>query len=267
MFEFIFSILAVVSYSDNVKYECCPDIYPFVMVVMHLRRRTLYFIFNLVFPCVLISFMCILGFTLPPDSGEKIGLEMTTLLSIIMFSQLIMGIVPESSMSVPKIGIYFAAVMVICTFSIIANVLVLVLHHKNIKIQQPMPRWVHYWICDKLAKFLLMVNPKLKAEEDEKEKESIGERMSMERMTKAESSEIQKVNSKSLMANVLEINDDFGVLNKNGRTFYVDKNAHRRILAKRLNEHQNSIIMQNYDPITQQFKNNKKEANSDSEEK
>ena len=31
-------------------------------------------------------------------------LEMTTLLSIIMFSQLIMGIVPESSLAVPKIG-------------------------------------------------------------------------------------------------------------------------------------------------------------------
>ena len=97
-----------------VKYECCPAIYPFVMIVMHLRRRTLYFIFNLVFPCILISFMCILGFTLPPDSGEKISLEMTTLLSIIMFSQLIMGIVPESSMSVPKIGKIHFLISKIC---------------------------------------------------------------------------------------------------------------------------------------------------------
>ena len=30
--------------------------------------------------------------------------EITTLLSIIMFSQLITGIIPESSLSVPKIG-------------------------------------------------------------------------------------------------------------------------------------------------------------------
>lgn len=110
---------------------------------MQLRRRTLYFIFNLVFPCILISFMCILGFTLPPDSGEKIGLEMTTMLSIIMFSQLIMGIVPESSMAVPKIGLYFSCLMIISTLSIIANVLVLILHHRNIKIQMPMPNWVN----------------------------------------------------------------------------------------------------------------------------
>ena len=73
------------------------------MFTLFLRRRTLYFIFNLVFPCILISFMCILGFTLPPDSGEKIGLEITTLLSIMMFSQLITTIVPDSSLAIPKI--------------------------------------------------------------------------------------------------------------------------------------------------------------------
>ena len=76
------------------------------MFTLHIRRRTLYYIFNLVFPCVLISFMSVLGFTLPPDSGEKIGLEIITLLSIIMFSQFFMGIIPESSLSVPKISMY-----------------------------------------------------------------------------------------------------------------------------------------------------------------
>ena len=44
------------------------------MFEMHLVRRTLYFVVNLIFPCILISFMTILGFSLPPDSGEKIGL-------------------------------------------------------------------------------------------------------------------------------------------------------------------------------------------------
>ena len=38
------------------------------------RRRTLYYFFNLIVPCVLISSMALLGFTLPPDSGEKLTL-------------------------------------------------------------------------------------------------------------------------------------------------------------------------------------------------
>lgn len=39
-----------------------------------IRRRTLYYFFNLIVPCVLIASMALLGFTLPPDSGEKLSL-------------------------------------------------------------------------------------------------------------------------------------------------------------------------------------------------
>ena len=38
------------------------------------RRRSLYYFFNLIVPCVLISSMALLGFTLPPNSGEKLTL-------------------------------------------------------------------------------------------------------------------------------------------------------------------------------------------------
>jgi hypothetical protein len=59
-----------------------------------------------------------------------ISQEITTLLSIIMFSQLITGIVPESSMSIPRIALYFSSVMVISALSIVCNVFVLILHHR-----------------------------------------------------------------------------------------------------------------------------------------
>lgn len=64
------------SYVEVTTYECCIEKYPFVMFEIHLVRRTLYFVVNLIFPCILISFMTILGFSLPPDSGEKVGLGM-----------------------------------------------------------------------------------------------------------------------------------------------------------------------------------------------
>ena len=61
----------------NVKsYECCPEEYVDVTTTVHIRRRTLYYGFNLIIPCVLISSMALLAFTLPPDSGEKISLGM-----------------------------------------------------------------------------------------------------------------------------------------------------------------------------------------------
>ena len=42
------------------------------------------------------------------------------------------------------IGLYFATVMVISALSIISNVFVLIFHHKNVKIQKAMPRWVSF---------------------------------------------------------------------------------------------------------------------------
>jgi len=104
--------------------------------------------------------MTVLGFLLPPDSGEKLTLrkinfslinyssyyifsfvEITILLSIVMFSLLISGIIPASSTALPTIVMYFATVMCMCSMSVVATVFVLVLHHRNAK-NYTMPMWV-----------------------------------------------------------------------------------------------------------------------------
>jgi len=56
------------------KYECCPEPYIDITFSIHIRRRTLYYGFNLIIPCALISMLTLLTFILPPDEGEKIGL-------------------------------------------------------------------------------------------------------------------------------------------------------------------------------------------------
>ncbi|KOX74146.1 Neuronal acetylcholine receptor subunit alpha-7 [Melipona quadrifasciata] len=52
--------------------------YFFYILIYVLETRTLYYFFNLIVPCVLISSMALLGFTLPPDSGEKLTLGNVT---------------------------------------------------------------------------------------------------------------------------------------------------------------------------------------------
>ena len=57
------------------EYECCPGVpYIDITFTIKIRRRTLYYFFNLIVPCVLIASMAVLGFTLPSDSGEKLSL-------------------------------------------------------------------------------------------------------------------------------------------------------------------------------------------------
>ena len=62
---------------NSIIYECCPEPYVDITFTIKIRRRTLYYFFNLIVPCVLISSMALLGFTLPPDSGEKLTLGKT----------------------------------------------------------------------------------------------------------------------------------------------------------------------------------------------
>ena len=59
------------------EYDCCPEQYIDIIFTIHIRRRTLYYGFNLILPCALISSMTMLTFTLPPDAGEKISLGIT----------------------------------------------------------------------------------------------------------------------------------------------------------------------------------------------
>jgi len=68
-------------------------------------------------------------------------IEITILLSIVMFSLLISGIIPASSTALPTIVTYFSTVMCMCTLSVVATVVVLALHHRNAK-NHTMPMWV-----------------------------------------------------------------------------------------------------------------------------
>lgn len=69
-----FSNVGMPGQKNTITYQCCPEPYVDVTFTIQIRRRTLYYFFNLIVPCVLISSMALLGFTLPPDSGEKLTL-------------------------------------------------------------------------------------------------------------------------------------------------------------------------------------------------
>ncbi|KAI9577958.1 hypothetical protein GQX74_014102 [Glossina fuscipes] len=69
-------LLGVPGKRNEIYYNCCPEPYIDITFTIIIRRRTLYYFFNLIIPCVLIASMALLGFTLPPDSGEKLSLEL-----------------------------------------------------------------------------------------------------------------------------------------------------------------------------------------------
>ncbi|XP_022538743.2 cholinergic receptor, nicotinic, alpha 11 [Astyanax mexicanus] len=143
---------------NEIFYDCCKEPYPDVTFVVTIRRRTLYYALNLLIPCVLLSSMTLLIFLLPADSGEKISLGITVLLSLTVFMLLVAEIMPATSDSIPLIGQYFASIMIIVGMSVIATVVVLQYHHHDPN-GGNMPKWVQLVLLQWVAWFLRMKRP------------------------------------------------------------------------------------------------------------
>ncbi|XP_067665507.1 neuronal acetylcholine receptor subunit alpha-10-like [Haliotis asinina] len=136
-----------------VHYACCPEPYPDVTFYVKLRRKPLFYMLNLLFPCILITTVALLGFLLPPDSGEKVSLEITVLLSLAVFLLVVSETLPPTSEDFPLIGIYFCLAMMLVTFSTVLTVIVLNVHFKG-QHGIGVPRWARNLFLGPLARFL-----------------------------------------------------------------------------------------------------------------
>ena len=62
--------------------------------------------------------MSIFGFYLPPESGEKITLEITILMALTFYMNMVSDLTPQSS-DTPLLGIYFSCIMVMVAASVV----------------------------------------------------------------------------------------------------------------------------------------------------
>ncbi|CAF1146456.1 unnamed protein product [Adineta ricciae] len=130
------------SYQVNiVRYPCCPEPFPDITFYVRIRRRILYYLYSVVFPCVMLSILTLLVFCLPPESGEKIALGITVLLAFSVFMLAIAESMPETSEYIPLIGLYLTTVMSMTSVSVMMTVLVLNLHYRGPK-KNEIPFWL-----------------------------------------------------------------------------------------------------------------------------
>ncbi|XP_010296154.2 neuronal acetylcholine receptor subunit alpha-9 [Balearica regulorum gibbericeps] len=156
-----------------ITYGCCSEPYPDVTFTLILKRKSSFYIFNLLLPCILISFLAPLGFYLPADSGEKVSLGVTVLLALTVFQLMVAEIMPPSE-NVPLIGKYYIATMTMITASTALTIIIMNLHHCGSE-AKPVPQWARVVILDYMSKIFFVydvgencTSPKREKEEQRK---------------------------------------------------------------------------------------------------
>ncbi|OCT99448.1 hypothetical protein XELAEV_18005229mg [Xenopus laevis] len=137
-----------------ITYGCCSDPYPDITFTLILKRRSSFYIFNLLIPCVMISFLAPLGFYLPADSGEKVSLGVTVLLALTVFQLMVAESMPPSE-SVPLIGKYYIATMTMITASTALTIIIMNIHLCGPE-AKPIPRWARIVILDYMSKIFFV---------------------------------------------------------------------------------------------------------------
>lgn len=135
--------------------SCCED--PDITFYITMRRKTLFHTVTLIIPCVAISFLTVLVFYLPSDSGEKVALCISILLSLTVFFLLLAEIIPPSIV-VPLIGKYLLFTMILVTLSILVTVIVLNVHFRS-PYTHTMAPWVRRLFLGLLPRLLYMRRP------------------------------------------------------------------------------------------------------------
>uniref|UniRef100_A0A673UXZ3 5-hydroxytryptamine receptor 3A n=1 Tax=Suricata suricatta TaxID=37032 RepID=A0A673UXZ3_SURSU len=120
-----------------------------------IRRRPLFYTVSLILPSIFLMFMDIVGFYLPPDSGERVSFKITLLLGYSVFLIIVSDTLPATAIGTPLIGVYFIVCMALLVLSLAETILIVRLVHKQ-DLQQPVPAWLRHLVLEWAALLLCL---------------------------------------------------------------------------------------------------------------
>ena len=156
---------------------------------MVIRRRPLFYAVSLLLPSIFLMVVDIVGFYLPPDSGERVSFKITLLLGYSVFLIIVSDTLPATAIGTPligkagswgrapwgrgtrasptshvcppprpvlgRIGVYFVVCMALLVISLAETILIVRLVHKQ-DLQQPVPAWLRHLVLERVTLLLCL---------------------------------------------------------------------------------------------------------------
>jgi hypothetical protein len=109
--------------------------------VIKIKRRSNYYIYSLVLPCMILSLLSILIFLLPTDSTDQITLGVTILLAFYINGLVVADYTPEASSEISIIGVYYTFNIIFVALLIAGSILIININSASQKRKQ-VPNWL-----------------------------------------------------------------------------------------------------------------------------
>ncbi|XP_055963517.1 5-hydroxytryptamine receptor 3A [Sorex fumeus] len=131
------------------------DTYAEMKFYVVIRRRPLFYVVSLLMPSIFLMVMDIVGFYLPPNSGERVSFKITLLLGYSVFLIIVSDTLPATAIGTPLIGVYFVVCMALLVISLAETILIVRLVHKQ-DLQRPVPAWLRHLVLDRVSRLLCL---------------------------------------------------------------------------------------------------------------
>lgn len=139
-------LLSAKAKRNVVYYGCCAEPFPDLTFEIKVERRSLFYINNLVVPCIVLALLTATAFLFPPQTGERISLTITILLGMTVFMIVVVDAIPPTSEVTPIISTYFSVVMVEISLALLCTCISLNVEHHHPRLE--ITGWFRYILFD-----------------------------------------------------------------------------------------------------------------------
>lgn len=112
-----------------------------LQIDMELIRLSRFYVVKIILPFCIISSLAAFSFCLPTDSGEKIALTVSILLSLVIYLQLVSSYVPKTERGICTLTLYSNIIFILVFFSCIFNTFtIFIYYHEQYSYRGKIPK-------------------------------------------------------------------------------------------------------------------------------